>query len=157
MLQEAWKLIPNLKWDGLVLCENPWQQRREIRERKRVVYVEAWTSGNSLIIACEQPNEQRMLLLRQMPTRMRCGTVGSLSSQLQKGRSPTSTSQKERRKGKKEIPEYLPKKRLHLILWLCPGFSQYLHQECSASTSVHFSCCRTKCKDWVSEEQSKTA
>lgn len=71
------------------------------RERKKVVYFEALTSGNSLIIACGQLNEQTMLLLPQMPTRMRCGTVGSLSFQPQKGRPPTSTSQKERRKRKK--------------------------------------------------------
>lgn len=126
------------------------------RERKKVVYFEALTSGNSLIIACGQLNEQTMLLLPQMPTRMRCGTVGSLSFQPQKGRPPTSTSQKERRKRKKN-PRNLTQKRPYLILRLGPYSSQHLHQERAASASVSLSCYRTKCKDWVSNVQSKTA
>lgn len=90
-----------------------------------------------------------------MPTRMSCGTVASLSFQPQKGRPPTSTSQKERRKGKKN-PRNLTQKRPYLIR-LGPYSSQHQHRERAGSAPVYFSCYRTECKDWVSNVQRKTA
>lgn len=101
-------MIPNLKWDSLTFCEI---SRQQSRKNRKVVYFEWLTSGNSLIIACGQLNEQRMLLLPQMPTWIRRDTVGfhhPFRFQPQKERPPTLTSQIER---KEKIPEILTKKK----------------------------------------------
>lgn len=117
------KLIQNLKWDSLTFCEI---SRQQSRKNRRVVYSEWLTSGNSLIIACGQLNEQRMLLLPQMPTRIRRDTVGfhhPFRFQPQKERPPTLTSQIEREKNPRN--SYLKKKKKATsdTLALSPGLT----------------------------------
>lgn len=147
-------MIPNLKWDSLTFCEI---SRQQSRKNRKVVYFEWLTSGNSLIIACGQLNEQRMLLLPQMPTWIRRDTVGfhhPFRFQPQKERPPTLTSQIER---KEKIPEILTKKKkkkLHRY----SGFVSRPHnpyQECSVQPARSFLSCGTKGKDWVSSAGSK--
>lgn len=115
-------MIPNLKWDSLTFCEI---SRQQSRKNRKVVYFEWLTSGNSLIIACRQLNEQRMLLLPQMPTRIRRDTVGfhhPFRFQLQKERPPKLTSQIER---KEKSQKFLLKKKKSYIdtLALSPGLT----------------------------------
>lgn len=146
-------MIPNLKWDSLTFCEI---SRQQSRKNRKVVYSEWLTSGNSLIIACGQLNEQRMLLLPQMPTRIRRDTVGfhhPFRFQPQKERPPTLTSQIER---KEKSQKFLLKKKKSYIWY--SGFVSRSHnpyRECSIQPARSFLSCGTKDKDWVSSAGSK--
>lgn len=116
-------MIPNLKWDSLIFCEI---SRQQSRKNRKVVYSEWLTSGNSLIIACGQLNEQRMLLLPQMPTRIRCDTVGfhhPFRFQPQKERPPTLTSQIERKEKSQKFLLKKKKKATSDTLALSPGLT----------------------------------